>query len=194
MQRTILFFGNSLTAGYGIGQALAFPALLERRLAIEQYPYRVVNAGHSGDTSTSGLARLDYTLAQHPRPDVFVLELGSNDALRGHNPATTKANLNTILERVRHHHPAVRCLLLGMELPPLLGGPKVAAYRLLFREVASAHNCAFVPFLLEGIVLNPQLTLPDLLHPNAAGQRRMAEVVWEELQPLLLQAPAAEAA
>lgn len=192
MRRTILFFGNSLTAGYGIGAALAFPALLQPRLDAEALPYRAINAGRSGDTTASGLARLAYTLQQHPRPDVFVLELGANDALRGHSPATTEANLHAILDQVRHHHPLVRCLLLGMELPVLIGGPAVAAYSRIFRSVATAHNCTFVPFLLEGIVLNPTLTLADLLHPNAAGQRRMADHVWRELRPMLGDTPAAQ--
>lgn len=183
--RTILFFGNSLTAGYGLGPALAFPALLQARFDAEALPYRAVNAGRSGDTTTGGLARLDATLAAHPQPAVFVLELGANDGLRGHLPATTEANLNAILARVRRHHPATRCLLLGMELPPLLGGPFAAAFGALFRAVAGRHNAALVPFLLNGIILNPALTLPDRVHPNAAGQRRMADVVWPALRPLL---------
>ena len=188
--RSILFFGDSLTAGYGLGAGLAFPALIQARLDAAGLPYRAINAGRSGDTSTGGRARLAETLARHPRPDVFVLELGANDALRGHAPAITGANLDAILEVVRHHHAPVRCLLLGMALPPLLGGPTAAAFSSLFGEVAARHNCAFVPFLLEGIILNPALTLPDRVHPNAAGQRQMAEVVWRELHPLLLTEPA----
>jgi acyl-CoA thioesterase I len=186
MQRTILFFGNSLTAGYGVGPTLAFPALIQARLEAEAFPYRVVNAGRSGDTTSGGLARLDSTLAMHPRPEIFVLELGANDGLRGHSPTTTEANLDAILHRVRQHHTAVRCLLLGMELPPLLGGPYAAAFAALFRKVAARHNAAFVPFLLDGIILNPALTLPDRVHPNSAGQRQMAEVVWPALRPLLV--------
>jgi acyl-CoA thioesterase-1 len=186
MQRTILFFGNSLTAGYGIGPARAFPALIQARLEAETLPYRAVNAGRSGDTTSGGLARLDATLTTHPRPDVFVLELGANDGLRGHSPTTTEANLDAMLHRVRQHHTAVRCLLLGMELPPLLGGPYAAAFAALFRKVAARHNAAFVPFLLDGIILNPAFTLPDRVHPNSAGQQRMADVVWPVLRPLLL--------
>lgn len=191
MTRTILFFGDSLTAGYVVGAALSFPALLQAKLDAEALPYRAVNAGRSGDTSTSGRARLADTLARYPRPDVFVLELGANDGLRGHPPAATRDNLNFILDTVRHQHPPVRCLLLGMALPPLLGGPIAAAFGGVFGEVAAQHNCAFVPFLLDGILLNPALTLPDRLHPNAAGQRQMAEVVWQELRPMLLTEPAA---
>ncbi len=186
MQRTILFFGNSLTAGYGVGAALAFPALIQARLDAEALPYRAVNAGRSGDTTTRGLVRLDATLAAHAKPDVFVLELGANDGLRGHSPTTTEANLDAILHRVRRHHTATRCLLLGMELPTLLGGPYAAAFAALFRTVAGRHNAAFVPFLLDGIILNPTLTLPDRVHPNAAGQRQMADVVWPKLRPMLL--------
>ncbi len=186
MKRTILFFGNSLTAGYGVGAALAFPALLQAKIETERLPYQAINAGRSGDTSTGGRARLAETIARHPRPDVFVLELGANDGLRGHQPATTRANLDAILDAVRHHHAPVRCLLLGMQLPPVLGGPFAAAFSGLFREVAGRHNCAFVPFLLDGIILNPALTLSDRVHPNAAGQQRMAEVVWPELRPMLL--------
>lgn len=191
MTRAILFFGNSLTAGYGVGAALAFPALLQARIDGESLSYQVVNAGRSGDTSTSGRARLAESLARHPRPDVFVLELGANDGLRGHPPATTRANLDAILETVRHHHPLVRCLLLGMALPPLLGGPIAAAFGGVFGDVAARHNCALVPFLLDGIILNPALTLADRIHPNAAGQRRMAEVVWPVLRPMLLTEPPA---
>ncbi len=191
MTRSILFFGNSLTAGYGVGGALAFPALLQAKLDGEALPYRAINAGRSGDTSSAGRARLAETLARHPRPDVFVLELGANDGLRGHPPATTRANLEAILATVRQEHPAVRCLLLGMALPPILGGPIGAAFSGLFGEVAARHNCAFVPFLLDGIILNPALTLPDRLHPNAAGQRQMADVVWAALRPMLLTEPPA---
>ena len=186
MQRTILFFGDSLTAGYGIGAGQAFPALLQPRLDAAGLAYRAVNAGQSGDTSTSGRARLPATLARHPQPDIFVLELGANDGLRGHPPATTRANLDAILTAVRQQHAPVRFLLLGMALPPLLGGPSAAAFGGVFAEVAARHNCAFVPFLLDGIMLNAALTLPDRLHPNAAGQRRMADVVWAALRPLLL--------
>ncbi|MBC7449427.1 MAG: arylesterase [Hymenobacteraceae bacterium] len=189
MTRTILFFGDSLTAGYGVGAALAFPALLQAKLDAEVLPYRAINAGRSGDTSSSGRARLTETLAPYPRPDVFVLELGANDGLRGHPPATTRANLDAILTTVRHKHPAVRCLLLGMALPPLLGGPSAAAFAGVFGDVAAKHNCAFLPFLLDGILLNPALTLADHLHPNAAGQRRMADVVWPVLRPMLLTEP-----
>ncbi len=192
MARTLLFFGDSLTAGYGLGLAQAFPALLQLQLEAEGLPYRVVNAGRSGDTTTSGLARLDATLAAHPQPAVFVLELGANDGLRGYPPAVTEANLDAILTRVRQHHPTTtRCLLLGMELPPLLGGPFAAAFGALFRAVAGRHNATLVPFLLNGIILNPALTLPDRVHPNAAGQRRMADVVWPALRPLLTRAPPA---
>ena len=186
MRRTLLFFGNSLTAGYGIGPAPAFPALIQAKIDAEGLPYQAINAGRSGDTSTAGRARLADTLVRYPRPDVFVLELGANDGLRGHAPDTTRANLSAMLDTVRHHHPPVRCLLLGMALPPLLGGPLAAAFGGLFGEVAARHTCAFVPFLLDGIMLNPALTLADHLHPNAAGQRQMAEVVWRELRPMLL--------
>ncbi len=189
MQRTILFFGDSLTAGYGIGAAQAFPALLQPRLDAAGLAYRAINAGQSGDTSASGRARLPETLARHPQPDIFVLELGANDGLRGHPPATTHTNLTAIFDAVRRQHPPVRLLLLGMALPPMLGGPTAAAFGALFHELAARYNCGFVPFLLDGILLNPALTLPDRLHPNAAGQRRMADVVWPALRPMLLTTP-----
>jgi acyl-CoA thioesterase-1 len=183
--RTIVFFGDSLTAGYGLESpaAEAYPALIGQKLAAAGLPWRVVNAGLSGDTSAGGERRLDWVLRQPV--DIFVLALGANDGLRGFDPAVTRANLEAIVERVRSRYPAAKIVLAGMRMPPNLGEDYTRAYAATFPRVAAEEHVALIPFLLAGVGGNPALTQPDGLHPTAAGDAIMADTVWQTLQPLL---------
>jgi len=183
--RTIVFLGDSLTAGYGLADPAseAYPALIAERLRAARTPWKVVNAGISGDTTAGGLRRIDWTL--RAPVDVLVVALGANDGLRGVDPAVTAANLRGIIERARARHPAVRILLAGMQLPPELGAAHTAAFARVFPDVAAATGSALVPFLLAGVGGNPALNLGDRIHPNAAGHAVMAATVWFLLEPLL---------
>jgi len=182
---TIVFFGDSLTAGYGLENpaAEAYPALIGQKLAAAGLPWRVVNAGLSGDTSAGGVRRLDWVLRQPV--GIFVLALGANDGLRGFDPAVTRANLEAIVERVRARYPAAVIVLAGMRMPPNLGEDYTRAYAATFPRVAADEHIALIPFLLAGVGGNPALTQPDGLHPTAAGDAIMADTVWQTLRPLL---------
>lgn len=184
-QRTVVFLGDSLTAGYGLPDPAseAYPALIAARLRAAGSTWKVVNAGISGDTTAGGLRRIDWTL--RAPVDVLVVALGANDGLRGVDPAVTAANLRGIIERARARHPAVRILLAGMQLPPELGAAHTAAFARVFPDVAAATGAALVPFLLAGVGGDPTLNLGDRIHPNAAGHAVMAATVWPHLEPLL---------
>ncbi len=163
--RTVLALGDSLTAGYGLAPEDAFPARLEARLAALGAHVRVVNAGVSGDTTAGGLARLDWALAD--RPDVVIVELGGNDALRGVDPATTEDNLDQILRRLKREGVAV--LLAGMRAPFNLGRAYAAEFDAVFPRLARRHDVAFYPFFLDGVVLDPIFNQADRIHPNRLG-------------------------
>jgi acyl-CoA thioesterase-1 len=183
--RTVVFLGDSLTAGYGLADPAseAYPALIADRLRAAGAAWKVVNAGISGDTTAGGLRRIDWTL--RAPVDVLVVALGANDGLRGVDPAVTAANLRGIIERARARHPAVRILVAGMQLPPELGAAHTAAFARVFPDVAAATGAALVPFLLAGVGGEPALNLGDRIHPNAAGHAVMAATVWPHLEPLL---------
>jgi acyl-CoA thioesterase-1 len=185
VSRTVVFLGDSLTAGYGLPDPAseAYPALIAARLRAAGATWKVVNAGISGDTTAGGLRRIDWTL--RAPVDVLVVALGANDGLRGVDPAVTAANLRGIIERARARHPAVRILLAGMQLPPELGAAHTAAFARVFPDVAAATGAALVPFLLAGVGGDPTLNLGDRIHPNAAGHAVMAATVWPHLEPLL---------
>jgi acyl-CoA thioesterase-1 len=183
--RTVVFLGDSLTAGYGLADPAseAYPALIGARLRAAGATWKVVNAGISGDTTAGGLRRVDWTL--RAPVDVLVVALGANDGLRGVDPAVTAANLRGIIERARARHPGVRILLAGMQLPPELGANHTAAFARVFPDVAAATGASLVPFLLDGVGGDPALNLADRIHPNAAGHAVMAATVWPHLEPLL---------
>lgn len=180
----ILFLGDSLTAGYGLAESQAFPALIERELVAEGVEARVVNAGVSGDTTAGALARLDWVLSQEP--DVVVVGLGGNDGLRGLDLAATEENLRRIVETSRQA--GARVILLGMRIPPNYGLDYAGRFRDMYEEVADDLDVALVPFLLEGVAAKPALNLPDRIHPNARGHEILAETVYpyveEELEEL----------
>jgi acyl-CoA thioesterase I len=161
----IVDFGDSLTAGYGLMPDQAFPAQLETWLRAHGVPARVVNAGVSGDTTAGGLARLDWALAD--KPDLVILALGANDALRGIDPATVRANLDDMLGKIRAM--GVKVLLLGMQAPPNWGRSYDQAFNQIFPELASKHGAVLYPFFLEGVAMKPELNQPDGLHPNERG-------------------------
>ena len=180
---TVLFVGTSLTAGYGVGAEQAYPAVLQQMIDSAGLPYRVVNAGISGETSAGGLRRIDWSLQQPT--DVLVVELGANDALRGLDPAAMRSNLDGILARARELHPAVAIVILGMEAPPNLGADYGMRFRSVFADLARQYDAALVPFLLDGVAADPALNLEDGIHPNAAGHRVLARTVWAVLGPVL---------
>ena len=183
--KTIVFFGDSLTAGYGLENHLlqAFPGILQQRINDENLPYRVVNAGLSGDTSAGGLRRIDWILRQPI--DIFVLELGGNDGLRGLPVPSTKANLQAIIDKVRARNPGVQIVLAGMQMPRSMGDDYADEFAALFPELAETSKATLIPFLLEGVGGVPEMNLPDGVHPTAEGHLRVAETVWTHLRPLL---------
>jgi acyl-CoA thioesterase-1 len=182
-ERTLLILGDSLTAGFGLDPALAYPALLEARLREAGYPFRVINAGVSGDTSSSGRRRLAWLLRQPV--EVLVLALGGNDGLRGIPTATLQDNLRSILEDAQKVHPLMLRILAGMQAPPNMGKDYAEAFQQVFPAVAKACQVALVPFLLEGVGGKPQFNQRDGIHPNAEGQKILADNVWQVLEPAL---------
>jgi acyl-CoA thioesterase-1 len=180
-ERVIVALGDSLTAGFGLAPDQAWPALVEARIRREGYPYRIVNAGVSGDTSAGGLRRVDWVL--RARPEIAVVALGANDGLRGQEPGETRANLEAIVARLQSA--GVRVLLAGMRLPPNYGAERARAFTAVFADVARRAQVPLMPFLLDGVAADPGLNLGDGIHPNAAGHRVIAERVWPFLRPLL---------
>jgi acyl-CoA thioesterase I len=183
--RTILFFGDSLTAGYGLEDpaAEAFPALIQEKIDAAQLGWRIVNAGLSGETTSGGLRRVDWILRQPV--DIFVLALGANDGLRGINPGVSRQNLQQIVERVRAKNPRVKVVIAGMQMPDVMGEEFTRAFGEMFPHVARKNDAALIPFLLEGVGGSVELNLPDRIHPNARGHTVIAGNVWKVLRPLL---------
>jgi acyl-CoA thioesterase I len=181
----ILFFGDSLTAGYGLANAAAesFPGLIGAKIEAEGLEYQVINAGLSGDTTAGGLSRLDYWLSKPV--DVFVLELGINDIRRGVPPHTIAQNLQLIINKVKSKYPQVKLVLLGMEIPVFLGGDIAVAFNSIYRKLAKDNQMAFVPFLLAGVAGVKHLNLWDRLHPSAEGYKIVAETVWPVIRGVL---------
>ena len=183
--RTIVFFGDSLTAGYGLADpsAEAYPALIQERIEADKLDWRVVNAGLSGETTAGGLRRVDWILRQHF--DIFVLALGGNDGLRGIDPALSRDNLQKIVDRVRAKNPQVKIVLAGMQMPAAMGRDYAQQFERVFPAVAEKNGVPLVPFLLEGVGGRIDLNQADRIHPTARGHAIMAETVWKVLRPLL---------
>lgn len=180
---TVLFFGDSITAGYGVDTEDAFPALIQSKLDSNNYHYRAVNAGLSGETSAGGLRRVEWVLQQSV--DIFVLELGGNDGLRGVDPEDTKRNLQGIIDIVRKKDPKILLILTGMEAPPNMGQEYTNAFKQVYRDLAQENDLLFIPFILEGVAGNPELNLPDGIHPTEEGHKIVADLVWNTLYPHL---------
>ena len=181
--KVILFLGNSLSAGYGLDPESAFPALTRQKIDSLGWPFRVINAGLSGETTAGGLRRVEWLLRQPI--DVLVLELGGNDGLWGISTEETRRNLQKIIDLTREKYPDVTIVLAGMQIPTNLGGTYTAAFRTLFPELARANQAALIPFLLEGVGGISELNLPDGIHPTAEGHKIVAENVWQVLGPVL---------
>lgn len=178
----IIAFGDSLTAGFGLTEKESYPYLLQQKLKADGYDYEVVNAGVSGDTSLGGLERVDWVLEQE-NAQILILELGANDLLRGLPVAKMKQNLNEIIKKAKAKN--IKVLLCGMLAPPTMGAQYQREYVSVFPDLASEHKIAFMPFILEGVALNPKLNQADNIHPNAEGEKIMTENVYQSLKPLL---------
>ena len=182
-RKTILFVGTSLTAGYGIDPQQAYPSLIQRRIDSLGLSYDAVNAGVSGETSSGALHRMDWLLRQPV--DVFVLETGANDGLRGLPVDSLRSNIQHILDDVKRAHPQARILLIGMEALPHMGSAYASDFRLVYPELARKNHVSLLPFLLRGVAGVDSLNQGDGIHPNAHGERIVAETVWRTLAPLL---------
>lgn len=181
----IIFFGDSLTAGYGLTNPHeeALPALIQQKIDAHHLSYRVINAGVSGDTSSAGLNRIDKLLDL--QTDIFVLALGANDMLRGENAYATRMNLQQIINKVKTRHPAVQLVLIGMQLPAWIPGDRAEEFRQMFPALAKANDMAFLPFMLQGVAGVKHLNMYDGVHPLAAGYQIIATHVWQVLKKIL---------
>jgi acyl-CoA thioesterase-1 len=180
----ILFFGDSLTAGYGLSPEEAFPALIEKNIAKSGKKVKVVNAGLSGETSAGGLSRIDWILRQSV--DVFVLELGANDGLRGLPLDQTRANLQGIISKVKDKYPKAKIVMAGMMVPPNMGEGYSNEFKKIYPDLAKKNGATLIPFLLENVAGNEKLNQADGIHPNTEGHKRVAEHVGKFIEKLLL--------
>lgn len=182
-KKVILFFGNSITAGYRLDLSEAFPALIQERLDSLGMAYRTINAGLSGETTASGSTRVDWVL-KNP-VDIFVLELGANDGLRGISTEETEKNLKAIIEKVKSKYPECKIVLAGMLIPPNMGQTYTDKFQKIYPNLATEYEIALIPFLLDGVAGNPDLNLEDGIHPTAEGHKILTENVWRVLAPML---------
>jgi acyl-CoA thioesterase-1 len=185
--KIVLFLGNSITAGYGLDPAQAFPARIQEKIDAKGWNFKVVNAGQSGDTSAGGLSRLDWLLRN--RIDVLVLELGANDGLRGVPAEVTKKNLQSIIDRTKEKYPKAKIVIAGMKVPPNLGRDYGRQFESIFPDLAKKNGAALVPFILESIGGVRELNLPDGIHPTTKGHEIVATNVWKVLEPVLRSLP-----
>ena len=184
-EKIILFFGNSLTAGYGLEMDKAFPGLLQRRVDSLGLSYKIINAGLSGETTASGNTRIDWVLNQ--KVDIFVLELGGNDGLRGISTDETRKNLQSMIDKVRSKYADCKIILAGMQIPPNMGPEYTASFKTIFPDLAEKNKVALIPFLLADVGGEPHLNQPDGIHPNEKGHKIVAENVWEVLKQFLIE-------
>ena len=182
-RKTIVFFGNSLTAAYQLSPEQGFPALIQQKIDSLGLPYLCVNAGLSGETTADGKNRIDWVLQQPV--DVFVLELGGNDALRGLPVQESVKNLQAIIDRVKTKYPDCKIVLAGMLAPPNLGPDYTKAFGAMYPALAKTNQTALIPFLLDKVGGEPHLNLQDGIHPNVEGHKIVAQTVWQVLRPLL---------
>ncbi|KAA9346742.1 arylesterase [Larkinella humicola] len=182
-KKTILFFGNSLTAGYGLDPAEAFPALVGEKAKAAGYDYQIINAGVSGETTAGGKSRISWVLRKPV--DVFVLELGANDGLRGIPLDDSGKNLQAIIDTVKLKNPQVQIVIAGMHIPPNLGTDYSSQFYKLFVTLSRKNKAELIPFLLEDVGGIPKLNQADGIHPTAEGHKIVAENVWKVLEPVL---------
>jgi acyl-CoA thioesterase-1 len=181
--KNILILGDSITAGYGLEPAQAYPALIQAKIEAKRWQFKAINAGQSGDTSAGGLNRLNWLLKNHV--DVLILELGGNDGLRGLPAETTQNNLQAIIDRTKAKYPAAKIVLAGMQVPPNMGADYAKKFNAIFPALAKKNQTAFIPFILEGVGGVRELNLPDGIHPTAKGHEIVAANVWKVLEPVL---------
>lgn len=181
--KNILIFGNSLTAGYGLEPAESYPAQLQNRLDSLNLPYKIINAGVSGETTSGGNSRLDWVL-KNP-VDIFILELGGNDGLRGIPATETRKNLQSMIDKVRAKYPEAKIILAGMQVPPSMGKKYADEFRVIYPELAEKNKVELIPFLLENVGGEVKLNQKDGIHPNAVGAKIVAENVWKILEGML---------
>ncbi|MDB5267294.1 MAG: arylesterase [Hymenobacter sp.] len=182
--KRLLFFGNSLTAGYGVEPEQAFAGLIGQKIDSLKLPYEVINAGLSGETTAGGRSRVGWILKQPV--DIFVLELGGNDGLRGLPLSATRENLQGIIDTVRRRSPGAQIVLAGMQIPPNMGRAYATEFKALYQEIATKNHLVLIPFLLAGVGGDRTLNQADGIHPTPAGHRIVARTVWAVLQPLLV--------
>ena len=184
-KKTILIFGDSITAGYGLDDtADAYPGILQDKIDSLGLNYTVVNSGLSGETTAGGKSRISWVLKQDV--DIFILELGANDGLRGVALSETKSNLQSIIDRVSDKSPDTRIVLAGMQLPPNMGQDYTAEFRQLFADLANENSIEFIPFILKDVGGIEELNQNDGIHPNVEGHQIVAENVWEVLKPMIV--------
>jgi acyl-CoA thioesterase-1 len=181
--KVILFFGDSLTAGYGLSTEEAFPALVEQKLVKNGKAVKIVNAGLSGETSAGGLSRIDWVLRQPI--DIFVLELGANDGLRGLPLDQTQKNLQSIIDKVKVKYPNVKIVVAGMMVPPNMGQDYASRFQKIFPSIAKNNKATLIPFLLQDVAGIEKLNQADGIHPNVQGHKIVAENVYKVVQPLI---------
>ncbi len=186
----VLFFGTSLTAGYGLDPDQAFPVLIEKKAQSEGIPIRVVNAGLSGETTAGAVRRIDWVL--RTPADLVVIEAGANDALRGLSPDAARANLEQVIAAVRQKQPSAKIVLIQIEAPPNFGTPYTRSFRAIYPEIAKKESIPLLPFLLSGVAGIPRLNQADGIHPNLAGERLVADNLWRALKPIVAQLDRAE--
>jgi len=182
-RKNIVFFGNSLTAAYQLSPEQGFTYLIQQKINDLQLPYTCINAGLSGETTADGKQRINWVLQQPA--DVFFLELGGNDALRGLPVEASIANLQAIIDQLKNKYPNCKLLVAGMLAPPNLGERYTKAFKNMFADLAQKNHATLIPFLLDGVGGVPALNLADGIHPNVEGQKIVAETVWKYLKPLL---------
>lgn len=181
--QTILFFGDSITAGNGIAKEDAFPTLIQQKIDSLNWNFEVINGGLSGETSAGGLRRIDWLMQNEI--DVMVLELGGNDGLRGIDPDDTKRNLRAIIQKARQKNPGIHIMLAGMQVPPNLGEQYVSSFRQIYPTVAEQENVELIPFILKDVGGVDSLNQEDGIHPTEEGHKIVAETVWSQLKTLL---------
>ena len=183
--KRIIYFGDSLTAGYGLlDYEDAWPHVLTKRINAEGYSYKMTNAGVSGDTTSGGLGRLEWVLAE--KPSIFVLELGANDMLRGISPTVTKENLRSMIRQIKSQYPNTKILLVGMYATPNMGKKYASAFNSLYPELAKEEAVPLVPFILEKVASIRKLNQKDGIHPTDVGHKLVADTVYPYLKPLLV--------
>lgn len=182
-KKNILFFGDSLTAGYQLSEEQAYPYLIQQRIDSLGLKYNCINAGLSGETTAGGLNRIDWVLKQPV--DIFLLELGANDVLRGLDLDQTEKNLNGIIEKVNTKYPEAEIIIVGMQAPPNMGSEYINQFNKIFPKLSKLHKAGLIKFLLEGVAGNPDLNLQDNIHPNVEGHKILTETVWSELKKYL---------